>query len=662
MNPEFSIIVPVYNAEKYIKTCLDSLINQTCKDIEIICINDGSTDNTKEILEQLASKDNRIVVRTVKNAGQGAARNLGMSIAKGNYIMFVDIDDTIEPDACEVLLNTFSESNVDMIAFDYNIIINGYKIRKFKFEKIKNKYLNKEIKIDKTYRELARWSREPWFKVYKREFLEKNDIRMYETKMWEDFYFWNKIVSSNPTFIILDKPLYNYVQVEGSSSRTASKYFKQIFEVFKESNKYLLDSALNEDIKYAFLKFNVRWLDGWCDLFEEPYRKEAKKRKKKCYQHYAYEFKHNKKLGCLFPLFAYCYVNNMEKIFSIRNKGKRKIIRILGLKIKFKRKIKHKETSKINIKEIKIDKESIPAIEKIKDNAITLCFSANDGFFEYLAICLNTMKKHINPKKFYDIVILEKDLTGTNKALLQELETKNFSIRYYNLCEVLKDCNVNFTIHYHFAIENYFRLFIPYIFRNYEKVLYMDCDGIYQDDVAKIFNTDIGDYCIGATKDYGVINQVYNLYNTDYYFKVLKMKNVLNYINTGVMLMNINKLLECDFVNKTLNAANSFEPLYVDQCVINKVMEDKITLIDPSYNATSVLETLWQQTVYNNKLPDEVFKEYKDAINNPVFIHFMTHLKPWKAPYIKDAHLFWDAAKEYGFYERILYKNLERKM
>lgn len=93
MFPKISIIIPVYNAEKYLYDCLDSLINQTLKNTEIICIDDGSTDNSYEILCEYAAKDNRFIILQQENKGAGAARNKGMEIAKGEFLAFLDADD-----------------------------------------------------------------------------------------------------------------------------------------------------------------------------------------------------------------------------------------------------------------------------------------------------------------------------------------------------------------------------------------------------------------------------------------------------------------------------------------------------------------------------------------------------------------------------------------
>ena len=121
-----SVIVPVYNTEKYLEKCLNSLINQTLHDIEVICVNDGSTDNSLNILNQYAQKDNRIKIINQENKMQGAARNAGTQIAAGEYIGFVDSDDWIDLDYFEKLYNAATKYNLD-IALATNVRISKNK-------------------------------------------------------------------------------------------------------------------------------------------------------------------------------------------------------------------------------------------------------------------------------------------------------------------------------------------------------------------------------------------------------------------------------------------------------------------------------------------------------------------------------------------------------
>ena len=121
---DISIIVPIYNAEKYINKCVDSLLRQTKKEIEFILINDGSTDNTDSLLREY--KDKRIKYFKNKNQGIGKTRNFGIDKAKGKYLMFIDSDDYIEKDACEKLFNKAENSKLDLVVCNfYKVYDNG---------------------------------------------------------------------------------------------------------------------------------------------------------------------------------------------------------------------------------------------------------------------------------------------------------------------------------------------------------------------------------------------------------------------------------------------------------------------------------------------------------------------------------------------------------
>ena len=160
-----SIIVPVYNVEKYLSTCLDSLINQTLTDIEIICVNDGSTDSSLAILKDFANKDSRIKILDKQNEGVSVARNLGIEVATGQYLMFVDSDDYLIENACEKALNIIEYDGSDICIFahydlvDEKLVKSGVNKDIIKAQK-QNKYLVQDLqpkffdyKFNKTYSE-----------------------------------------------------------------------------------------------------------------------------------------------------------------------------------------------------------------------------------------------------------------------------------------------------------------------------------------------------------------------------------------------------------------------------------------------------------------------------------------------------------------------------
>ena len=119
---KISYILPCYNVENYIATCLESLIKQTLNEIEIICINDGSTDDTLSVIKSYQSKDNRIKVVTYHNQGPGYARNLGIDIALGEYINFVDPDDYLDKKTAEISYNKIKKFNTDVLSYNANVV------------------------------------------------------------------------------------------------------------------------------------------------------------------------------------------------------------------------------------------------------------------------------------------------------------------------------------------------------------------------------------------------------------------------------------------------------------------------------------------------------------------------------------------------------------
>ena len=152
--PKISIIIPVYNVEKYLRECLDSCTNQTLKDIEIICIDDCSPDKSIQILEEYQQKDSRIkIFRHEENKNLGAARNTGLKNATGEYIWFVDSDDYIDTKACQILYDAIKEFDVDMLCFSALRFSETEGIRHFFYDK----YYHQGVQINKIYHQKTNW-------------------------------------------------------------------------------------------------------------------------------------------------------------------------------------------------------------------------------------------------------------------------------------------------------------------------------------------------------------------------------------------------------------------------------------------------------------------------------------------------------------------------
>ena len=222
MTEKITVIVPVYNVENYLNKCLDSLINQTYKNLEIIVINDGSIDNSGIICQEYAQKDNRIVYIEKENGGQSEARNMGLDRMTGSYVTFVDSDDWIELDYVEILYKKITEYQADIAVgnyYSFNEAEGMYYFHIFGdscYEKVydnvsifENLYESQEMK---SFALISVWG-----KLYKADLLKH--LRFDIGKLGEDGYLNQKIYLLAEKTIYLNKGLYAYRQREGSSSR-----------------------------------------------------------------------------------------------------------------------------------------------------------------------------------------------------------------------------------------------------------------------------------------------------------------------------------------------------------------------------------------------------------------------------------------------------------
>lgn len=207
--PLISIVIPVYNAEKYLRACLDSVLAQTYKNWEAICVNDGSSDNSAKILEEYAAKDARFHIINQQNSGLAGARNSGIKKVNGTYLMYLDSDDIWHPQTLEILQNVMEKSNADMCCFKYqevypdsNITFPKY-MSEAKFTLCKtplSSFIERKIKTSVIV----------WNKIYKTEFALKNTF--YTIHPGEDDIYTFTLMTQISSIAMLDNILYYYMQ------------------------------------------------------------------------------------------------------------------------------------------------------------------------------------------------------------------------------------------------------------------------------------------------------------------------------------------------------------------------------------------------------------------------------------------------------------------
>lgn len=207
-----SVIIPVYNTRQYLQECMDSILKQSLDSIEIIIVDDGSTDGSLELVKEYEKTHSNICVIYQKNKKQGAARNAGLKIARGEFVYFIDSDDILENHALEYCYNLASNKNLDMVVFEASIFgdVKGRNENEYLFHK-RIKEIPFQINgidyVEKYYNKLSLLNIP--FTLYSRNFLKENNIFFLENTFYEDVAFYYKVMQYNPQIMIVDKVFYH---------------------------------------------------------------------------------------------------------------------------------------------------------------------------------------------------------------------------------------------------------------------------------------------------------------------------------------------------------------------------------------------------------------------------------------------------------------------
>lgn len=270
-NKKVSIIIPCYNVEKFIEKTLESAINQTLKDIEIIVINDGSTDNTLSIIEKYAIKDERIKIVNQKNKGLSASRNVGIRLAKGEYIQHLDGDDWLEAETCEFAYNYAKKFNLDIVCYD---LLRETESKKYKIVTFENL---KEIKVYRELKFLGELYKNSFninviFKMIKRQIYIINNIQHPENiTLGEDLFTTIRFALVPIKVGKLNKTLYHYILNNDSITNSLkSKKLNNLNLGFQEINKFITERKilLKEEEKKGLKLLKIRHLGNY--LYSKP--------------------------------------------------------------------------------------------------------------------------------------------------------------------------------------------------------------------------------------------------------------------------------------------------------------------------------------------------------------------------------------------------------
>lgn len=604
MQPKVSVLVPVYNVERYLEECLTSLARQTLEGLEIICINDGSTDKSLDILKEFASFHKNTIIIDKKNAGYGAAMNDGIDAATGEYFGIVEPDDYVLPTMFEKLYRLAKEYDLDLIKSDHY---------EFSGKSIDDQSSYVPLTSSQSYYgKVIDPSQDPSVfnlnmvtctGIYKLDFVREKNIHYNETPgaSYQDNGFWHQSFYFAHRVFFLDEAFYCYRQ-DNIASSTNSR-----------------GKALAGREEYAHIYRILQKHPAEYDTFigMHTYRK---------FHNYLYNYERIEEAAR----------HDFLKIFSQDFKdflSKGEIDWSL-----FGPRQKH------YLKQIIKTPEAYYA----KDHGLTLVFATDDAYAPYAGVAIQSLIDCVDPSKTYSINILYTKLSDKNALRLLELAQDNVGISLVDVSGLIDGHSAYSTAHFSEAM--YYRVLIPRLFPEKDKVLYLDCDVLVQDDVAKLFDIDLGSSILGA------VHNLCSAKRTEYVSEVLGLSDD-QYFNSGVILFNIGPFIANNIEQKCFSLISEHRNLECpDQDILNLACADHITWLPDRWNVA------WQHAIEKNQTyrDPKLFRKFVNTLEDAAILHFTTGTKPWNTPDEPLSASFWSVARRTAFYETILFRAVER--
>ena len=523
--PKVSVIIPVYNVEKYLRECLDSVVNQTLREIEIICVDDGSTDSSLDILKEYASKDNRITVIAQQNLHAGVARNAGLAVARGEYLSFLDSDDFFELNMLEKLVDNIT-------AFNSDIALCKCSLYKEDTKEISEKELDFSLNLNLlpsdgyfipkklAGRLFSVCQGFPWDKLFRKSFIEKNGRKFQNLMNTNDAYFsFTSLAMAEKVSFMKDRLIFKRHKHGTSLSDGRNKH--------PDCFVYAID-AIEKDLKrykiYDLYKNSFwEWALSLCLIQLKTLSDDAKK--------YLFGILHNK-----FNSEWECIDNS--NIASGRSKG---------------------------LRYIKANKE-FPTIN--------IAYSTNKKFLNLCLVSIASVLKNSTYENI-NVILLHTELTDEDIQKINELNTiRKFNLITYHVDNnQFKDYPLVWTTQ-----ETWYRCILPKEFTDMDKILYLDVDTVVRKSLLDLWSIDLGKNLIAAVED--VSN---SLDNSEH----LKLKQKF-YFNAGVLLLNAKEWRKQKLFEKITNYVKTNEVFQADQGTLNVITDGAKVKLMPEYNYMNV--------------------------------------------------------------------------
>lgn len=300
-----------------------------------------------------------------------------------------------------------------------------------------------------------------------------------------------------------------------------------------------------------------------------------------------------------------------------------------------------------------------PLVTNVDTSGIVpVVFAADEGYVPMLTTTIMSMLENANKNRYYDIIVLQRNISGDSQRCMSDFLLKSFnniSLRFYDVSSLIDDYDLT-TSNAHISVETYYRFLVQQVLPFYDKVLYLDSDLIVEGDIAELYDTEIGDNLLAATRD---VDYLGNLNMPDgkrfkYSKDILGMHDPYQYFQAGVLLLNTAAMREVYTIQQWLEFASEPSYIYNDQDVLNAHCEGRVLYLDQSWNVMHDCGGRIQNVF--SYAPADVFNQFLDARGHAKVVHYAGFEKPWNTPGCDKAEVYWKYARLTPYYEALIAK------
>ncbi len=613
--PQVFVIIPVYNAAPYLSQCIDSILEQTLDNIEIICVNDGSSDDSLEILCKYATRFPNVTIVSQKHACGGTARNTALKLAKGEYIVFVDADDYAEPDYLELMYNKMTETGADICMC--RAVREDVKSGRVYEEK---KLLDIDMLPKKetfSYNDCPQdffqiTNTVAWNKMFKRELIEKNNLLFQELPACNDYFFVYASLVKAEKITVVDKIL--YTQRINHDTNIHSQLSSNPYCYLDASSKlydWLVTQGLYNILQTTFIKSFIKLAD-----------------------YNVFRCKENKDLY----IKNYNIVKEKFKTYEVRknlcNINSEFLLRVAKMFLNQTAEQRYKKMCDIY---------------NLKPQPISIAMATDNNYVLPTIVAITSMLENAKKDTTYKFnLLISGDFTYENYQKFLDLNKK-----YPNKCEFnfinMKNAYQGNKTADHITAPTYYRLQLPSLISD-SKCIYLDGDIIVKQDLSELYNVNIDDCYVAGVKAAALQRQTA-------YADKLGIPDMTQYVNAGVLLMNLEKMREDNVEKNFEHYLPEIAPrqlMCADQDVINACCYDKIKILPFKYNTMTKYYVLdgsaYKKKGYLKCYPED---EWNEGRKHPTIIHYADKIKPWHDKKSVYADIWWQYAKKTSFFAEI---------